>query len=106
MSEQLDIRTLKGGAVIEMANKELQKMVDDVADINKDAISKRELTIKISLLPNEEASVGTCKIGVTSTLGKQKDQSATIYFGHDGEKGIASEHSNVSKPQLFEGQHN
>ena len=106
MSNQLRIEELKGGAVIEMANKELVKMVDDIADINKQGASPRELTIKIKLLPNDEASVGTCVMSVSSVLGKQKEQKTTVFFGHDGERGIASEQSNVSKPQLFEGQQN
>ena len=102
MENQLDIQSLKGGAIIEMANKELQKMVDDVADINKKADSKRELTIKVALLPTEDGRFGTCLMSVASTLGKQKDQTTSLYFGYDGKRGVASEHSNVSQNQFAE----
>jgi L-arabinose isomerase len=97
---RLDITTLKGGAAVEMINKELQKMVDDVADVNKEAKSPRKLTFNVTFAPTDDGSFGACKLEVSSTLGKQKPQVTSLSFGFDGKHGVASERLNVSQPNF------
>lgn len=91
MNKNLTIETLKGGAAIEMVNKELERVFSDIADINKQGDSKRQVTLTISFNPSEDARVGGCKISVSSSLGKQKPVTATVFFGFEGGKGVAAE---------------
>lgn len=97
--QNLTLENLKGGAAIEMVNKELERVFSDIADINKKGDSKREVTLKIAFLPSEDARVGGCKISVHSSLGKQKDVTATVFFGYENGKGLAAE-QNLNQPSF------
>lgn len=98
-SGNLSLTTLKGGAAIEMVDKELERIFTDISDINKQGDSKRKVTLEIGFHPTEDARVGSCIISVKSTLGKQKDVNATVFFGFENGKGVAAE-QNFNQPSF------
>jgi hypothetical protein len=89
--DNLKIEQIKGGAVIEMINTELQTVFDDIADPNKEGKSVRKVTVELVFSPSEDGLVGTLTSRVKSSLGKQRDLPATVYFGQENGKGICAE---------------
>jgi hypothetical protein len=87
----LQIQDLRNGGVLELLNNEINKVTDDIADPNKEAKEKRTISLTLEFAPNEDARMGTVKATVASKLGKQKAVTASLFFGYDNGKGIASE---------------
>lgn len=99
MDDNLKIEQIKGGAVIEMINSELQTVFDDIANPNKEGKSVRKVTVELVFQPSEDALVGGCTARVKSTLGKQRDLGTTVYFGVDAGRGVCTE-QNRNQPMF------
>ena len=91
--KSVQIQELKNGGILEMVNRELQLIADDVANVNKKADSKRSLTLKLDIEPTIDGQFGKITVNVSSTLGKQKPLEGSLYFGYneDTKTGIVSE---------------
>lgn len=100
-NNSLSLEQIKHGAAIEMANAELQKIFDDIADPNKEGTSVRKMTLEVVFSPTEDAMAGTCVVRCKSTLGKQRDVATTVYFGKAEGKAWCSER-NANQPMMFQ----
>lgn len=100
MNDLMKLEHIKGGGVLEMANREIQRIANDIADPNKLATGKRTLVITLEFAPTEDAKYGTLTASVKSTLAKQQDMKSTLFFGWDENtrQGIASENNIPSLP--------
>lgn len=99
MDENLRVEQIKGGAVIEMLNTELQKVYDDIADPNRESKANRKVSCELVFSPTEDGQVGSLAVRVKSSLGKQRDLSSTVYFGSDKGKGVCTE-QNRNQPMF------
>lgn len=90
-AEAMKVEEIRGGAVIEMINTELQTVYNDITNPNKEGKSMRKVTVELVFAPSEDAQVGGLAVRVKSTLGKQRDLQSTVYFGSDKGEGVCTE---------------
>ena len=66
--EKVSFSTISGGAVIERANLELEKVLENIQDPNTSAKAIREVNVKIKIKPSDDRSVGAVTIQAVSKL--------------------------------------
>ncbi len=93
-AQNLKIEHLKNGSVLDMINRELQLVANDIADVNKKTDSKRSVSVKLTFAPTPDGQYGKLDVSVTSVLGQQNVLETSVFFGYDAEnkQGIASEY--------------
>lgn len=95
------LANLAGGAVQELFEEELGKVLRNVADVNTEAEATREITIKIRIAPNEERRIADAGVAVTSKLAPIKRVTTVLYLGrHKGE--MVAVESDPKQRGLFE----
>lgn len=58
----VDLTTLKGGAAIELWQREFARVLENIEDPNTEATEEREITLKITFKPEDDREVNGCKI--------------------------------------------
>ena len=91
MEQPVTIYTLGNGVLGELFDRELERVVVDILDLNTDAEAKRTITVKVTIAPDKNRGFGTALIEVSSALGKPKPAGTTMYFGRKNGKIIAVE---------------
>lgn len=82
MYEKINLNNLLNGAVKEKFNYELNKISENIADLNTNEAS-RELNIKIKLKPNEERNRVTCTVLISSKFPQNKESVGLLHFVED-----------------------
>jgi hypothetical protein len=101
MSEHVvSLTSLNQGAAIEMFDTEIKKVVENIADLNTPAKAKREITLKVTFLPDEERKQGAVAIVVTCKLPGHRGSSTTVWFGRKNGERFAVESD--PSPGLFD----
>jgi hypothetical protein len=101
MSEHIvSLTNLNQGAAIEMFDAELKKVVENIADLNTTAKVKREITLKVVFVPNDERTQGLVGITVASKLAGHRGTSTTVWFGKKSGERLAVETD--PSPGLFD----
>lgn len=83
------------GDLILHANRELAKIVKDIADPNKVATAKRQLNIVIEFKPDKRRTAASVKYTVTSKPATHIANESDIYIGKDPATGEA-----IAKPYV------
>lgn len=94
------IFTIGGGVLAELFDRELERVVTDILDLNSEAKAERSITIKVAIKPDENRNFGQAAIFVGSSLGKPKPAMTQIFFGRKGGKIVAVE--NNPQAELFD----
>src|SRR4051812_29516580 len=94
-SRNLTLDEVNQGEVMMRANRELARIIKDIADPNKVAVSDRELVIKLKFKPNKQRSAATVKCSVSHKPGAYVEQEGDIYLGVDKATGEA-----IAKPYV------
>lgn len=95
MQEQMvSLATMGNGAVIERADEEIQKVLSNIVDPNTDPTKVREVTIKLTIRPNEDRDVASVHIGVSSKLASATPVHTTMMIGCVGKLVAATERYN------------
>lgn len=68
MSSRKKILEMARGALMERADYELSRIVENIMDINTPATKKRKLTVTLDLEPDEDRSMITISASAKSTL--------------------------------------
>lgn len=98
----IDLATLAEGALQEMANIEMQKIMDNIADINTKQKAKRSMTITIDFTPNDTRSVIDTSISVKSKLVGRNGTTTSFLIGETGDgKVTGGEMKSTAPGQLF-----
>jgi hypothetical protein len=101
MEQPVTIYTLGNGVLGELFDRELERVVADILDLNASAEEVRTITIKVNIKPDENRNFGMVGITVSSSLGKPKPVATQMFFGRKGGKVIAVE--NVpSQSEMFD----
>jgi hypothetical protein len=87
------LSTLAEGAVLELFQAELNKVLDNIADVNTDPEAKREISIKVRIAPNEKREMADVVVDVTSKLGSFKPVSTLMYLAKHRGENVAVEHN-------------
>jgi len=95
------LSNLAGGAVGELFEEELTKVLRNIADVNTEPKAPREINVKIKITPNEERRIGDVVAAVSSKVAPVKRVSTVLYIGrHRGE--MVAVESDPKQRGLFE----
>jgi hypothetical protein len=101
MEEQVSLDTLGEGAAVERFNLALQDAYNNIQDVNTPATAKREVTLKLSIKPNENRDIGDVSVEVTTKLASIRPFIVRFFMGRDkAGKGCATEYRPA--PGLFD----
>lgn len=94
----LDLTHIADGGLQEKLDKELEKVFDNILDLNTEAKAKRKVTITLTMSANEERSVVDTIMEVKSKLAPQNGVATTILVGRDYDTGMV--HANELKSSV------
>lgn len=101
MEEPVTLISLGGGALVELFDIELERVLKNIEDPNTDPKGTRTITMKVTFRPNEERSISDVHIAAASKLASIKPTSTIVYMGRKGGKTMAVE-SNPQQTGLFD----
>ena len=73
------ILDINNGMVLKLADYEMQKILQNIADPNTDPKKKRKITIELGFTPNEDRSEIKVEIKTKSTLTPNKPAQTTLF---------------------------
>jgi hypothetical protein len=81
-AQPINLVTLAGGAAVERFDRELSRVLNNIADVNTDAEQVREITLKIKFKPTAEREHGliAVRVGAESKLAAAKAHGTGIYM--------------------------
>jgi hypothetical protein len=85
MSQIVDLNSFADGAVAERFNIELQKVLENFADLNTDPTAKRKINLVITLAGDEARDVILANVQAKTTLAPAKRLEAKIIMDLDDE---------------------
>jgi len=97
--DKVALGTIQRGAVLELFDEELRKVLANIEDENTVANQERSITIKISIKPDKTRRTGEVKVQVSSTLAKVKPTESFVFFDRD-DAGKFSAYADDPGPEL------
>lgn len=99
--KRLTLDNVANGAAIELFDKALGEVLDNIMDENRPAESKRTITLKIELRANRERNMGVITVECDTKLVPVQAAEATMYMRQEKGKPAAYGH-NIHQPSLFD----
>jgi hypothetical protein len=99
--ERLSIATLRRGSVVEMVDDAIQQVLENVADPNTEAVSKRKVTMTLTFAPDKEREQMGVAIAVKTAMAPQAVVTTTAFLAHTRD-GIVGAEYDPRQPGLFE----
>ena len=99
--EVMDLTNLSEGMAVELFNIELQKVINNMADVNSPAKARRTVTLKVTFVPDETRQVSDVLIDCESKLAAHRGVKTQIALGMYNGKHIAVE-GNINQGKLFD----
>jgi hypothetical protein len=96
----LTLSSLGGGAVEEMFQEELFRVLKNIADPNTPAEVVREIRLQVKIKPNKAREVGGVVVVPSSKLAPMRHFDTTIYMGRH--KGLLIAHEDNPKQLSFQ----
>lgn len=93
MSVLTSLETLNNGAAIELFNKVLEKVNENILDENTESKKKRVITLKVEITPNEERNFCTTAVQCDCKLQPIKAHESAVNMMHDKGTGEIVMHS-------------
>jgi len=81
--ETLTLANFGNGAVNEVFDRELQRVLKDIMDPNTEATAQREVNLKIVIKPDEERDLGVVGVKASSKLAGSRAFISKLAFGRD-----------------------
>lgn len=91
--KEVSLATLGKGAAAELFAEELGRVLENIADVNTEAKTVRELRLVIKIKPSEDRSFARATIACTSKLAALKQYETSMHMGIEGGKVAAYEES-------------
>jgi hypothetical protein len=91
-SAGVTLDTIGGGALVELFENELARVLDNVQDPNTDAKAKRTITVKVTFAPSETRDVTDVDLTCSSKLAGVKTLSTRLFVGKVKGQLVAVEH--------------
>lgn len=85
----VSLSNLSSGVADELFQREFDKVLENIADINTSANAARTINLKINIKPNEDRTSGNITIKASSTVCPAKEHKDPIYFSKQGGKHLA-----------------
>ncbi len=99
-AKRASIFDLADGAVHERANLELERVMENIRDLNTSYKKPRTLTVTFTFTADEDREMVRVSHAVTSKLAPLKPMNTTIMLGYDGGKLTAVEQTKAIPGQL------
>lgn len=80
--KKIRLDTLQHGAVVDLFDEELAKVLDNIADENTKPDDVRKITIELSIKPDKTRSTAETSLKVTSKIAGIKPQTSFLFFDH------------------------
>ncbi|MEG1433234.1 hypothetical protein [Eubacterium sp.] len=87
----MKLSELSGGALQEVFNYELAKVLANIRDINTDAKAKRKITIELTIASNEKRTIGDIDFKVKHTSAPINGFTTSIAIGEERGTIVAEE---------------
>lgn len=97
--KKVSIDKLQRGAVVEMFDEELKKVLANIDDENTRADYARSITVKFSIKPDKTRRTAETSLEVKSTLAPIKPSESFLFFDHD-ENGEIQAYEDEPTPDL------
>jgi len=78
--KKVSVENIGGGVLKELFKRELDKVCENIDDINTNAKDARVITLKISLKPSEDRTTADVSVKAISSLAGVKAHSSTIHL--------------------------
>lgn len=102
MNNMINLEKFAGGALSEKFNLALREVLENIADPNTKAETKRKLTVELTFVPSEDRELSIVGIDTKTKLAATKSVATKILIDRDGQGGIiASEYNNQLKGQQY-----
>jgi len=93
--KEVSLVTLGGGAAVEKFDFELERVLENIQDINCDATAVREVTVKVKIKPDRNREVGSVSVQATAKLAPELPHETPVYFSN--KKGVHVAYQNDPK---------
>ena len=91
-TEQIvSLDTLGSGAAMEMFQDELQRVLDNITDVNTDPKAVREVKLTVKIKPDEGREVGAVTISTASKVAPIKSVGTVFFIGKRAGQTVAME---------------
>ena len=97
----VSLGNLGTGAAIERFDVELQRVLANIMDVNTKADAKRNITLKVTIVPNEDRSVAGVSIECNSKLAPYAPH-PTMMFIKQGKNSVTAYEADVEQTDMFE----
>ncbi len=95
----LQLETMCGGALPQMFDEELMRVMANIADPNTDATKVRSITIKVEVQPTKDRDTGTVTVTCKPTLAGVVGKTSQIFLGTDADGNhVATEFTAKDRP--------
>lgn len=99
--ERISIATLKNGSAVEQFDEALQRVLENVVDPNTKPKTKRSVTLKLTIAPDEEREFLGLAISVKEGLAPAAEVTSRAWIAHTRDGIIGMEHD-PKQPGLYE----
>lgn len=99
--QNVTLDTIGGGALVELFEAELSRVLANIADPNTDDKAARVITIAVKFKPNRDRDASSVEIACTSKLAGIMKVSTNLFIGRHAGKLVAVE-NNPKQTELFD----
>ena len=75
---------MQGGAMQEIFERELEKVLENIQDVNTGPKATRKITLEVEFKPNESRDIAECTIRAHSKLSPVRELMSTVYLDGNG----------------------
>lgn len=97
---EVDLTTLGRGAALELFNRELQRVLANIKDVNTNPNKNRKITLEFDFKPYMDRSGAACDIKVSSKICATNGVNATIYISRVAGGGFQAFTQDTQQAQL------
>ena len=85
-TEKLSLENIGGGVAKELFEREVDKVLENIADINTSAKEARSVNLKVTFRPNDARDAGMIEVKCTSSVAGTFASTTPIMIVRDNEK--------------------
>lgn len=100
----LTLDNIGEGVAGELFQRELDKVLDNILDINTDPKKVRSITLKITIRPNEDRNLGNIYVEAASNIVPNNGYASQVFMGRDKGQPVCIEHKKPKQLALFDEQ--
>jgi hypothetical protein len=78
---EVTLETVSDGAAVELFQRELQRVLENIQDPNTNPEKKRRIRLDVAFHPDESRSEGRVTVKASSKLAPSEAQERTVHFG-------------------------